>query len=126
MRDMTAPLSRQNLLEAVILFGHQLREVGFKVTPAHLEDALRGLLYIQIGERDQFRSALRANLVSSVEDFAKNCWALLAKSGEGFDGAISAIAWGGAGSCLSAMKTAIFSTLFGHELRCIAPGRGGR
>jgi uncharacterized protein with von Willebrand factor type A (vWA) domain len=68
MRDMTAPLSRQNLLEAVILFGHQLREVGFKVTPAHLEDALRGLLLIQIGEREQFRAALRANLVSSVED----------------------------------------------------------
>jgi len=71
MRDMTAPLSRQNLLEAVILFGHQLREVGIKVSPAHLEDALRGLLFVEIGERVQFRTVLRTNLVSSVEDLAR-------------------------------------------------------
>ncbi len=71
MRDMTAPLSHRNLTEAVILFGHQLREVGVKVTPAHLEDTLRGLLLIQIGERAQFRAVLRTNLVSSVEDLAR-------------------------------------------------------
>jgi uncharacterized protein with von Willebrand factor type A (vWA) domain len=68
---MTAPLSRQNILETVILFGHQLRKAGLKVSPAHLEDALRGLLLIQIGERAQFRAVLRTNLVSSVEDLAR-------------------------------------------------------
>jgi uncharacterized protein with von Willebrand factor type A (vWA) domain len=67
---MGAPLSRQNILEAVILFNHQLRKAGLKVSPAHLEDALRGLLLIQIGERAQFRTVLKTNLVSRVEDLA--------------------------------------------------------
>jgi uncharacterized protein with von Willebrand factor type A (vWA) domain len=57
-------------MEAVIFFGRQLRDAGLKVTPARLEDALRGLPLIQIGERTQFRSVLRTNLVSSVEDLA--------------------------------------------------------
>ena len=70
MRTMNASLSSKNLIDAVILFGHQLREVGIKVTPSHLEDALKGLLFIEIGEREQFRTALRTNLVSSVEELA--------------------------------------------------------
>jgi uncharacterized protein with von Willebrand factor type A (vWA) domain len=70
MNDMATSLSHQSLMEAVIFFGRQLRDAGLKVTPARLEDALRGLPLIQIGERTQFRSVLRTNLVSSVEDLA--------------------------------------------------------
>lgn len=65
---MTTFLPNRNLIEALILFGHQLREVGIKVTPSHLEDALKGLLLIDIGEREQFRTVLRTNMISSVEE----------------------------------------------------------
>jgi uncharacterized protein with von Willebrand factor type A (vWA) domain len=68
---MTTFPSNQNLVDAIILFGQQLREVGLKVSPTHLEDALRGLLFIQIGEKEQFRTVLRTNLVSSVEELAR-------------------------------------------------------
>jgi uncharacterized protein with von Willebrand factor type A (vWA) domain len=67
---MIAPSSGHSLKDAVILFGRRLRQEGLKVTPARLEDVLRGLAVIQVGNKAQFRSLLRANLVSSLEEMA--------------------------------------------------------
>ena len=68
---MDTAYSRQNLIESVLRFGRRLREEGFIVTPAHLENALKGLEVIQIGEKKQFRALLRATLVSNANELER-------------------------------------------------------
>jgi uncharacterized protein with von Willebrand factor type A (vWA) domain len=54
-----------NLTEKVILFSRFLRRRGFKVFSSAIVDALRGLEAVDIANREDFFSALRANLVTS-------------------------------------------------------------
>ena len=45
-----------------------LRQNGLRVSPAEVADAARATLLIGVGERDPFRSALRATLVKRGPD----------------------------------------------------------
>ena len=60
----------QGLADAILLFGRHLRESGFKVTPARIQDVVKGLNFIQIGDKRQFRNLLQTNLVSSRDELA--------------------------------------------------------
>ncbi|MGD9183039.1 MAG: hypothetical protein PVG15_16270, partial [Desulfobacterales bacterium] len=62
---------RQNLIDSVIRFGHRLRGEGFIITPAHLENTLQGLEVIDIGVKAQFRTLLRATLVSNANELQR-------------------------------------------------------
>jgi uncharacterized protein with von Willebrand factor type A (vWA) domain len=55
---------REGITSAVVGFAFFLRSRGFKVYQNCLLDALRSLLQIDILDREQFKYALRANLVS--------------------------------------------------------------
>ncbi len=61
----------RNLVNALIHFGYYLREAGYKVTSAHLRDALRGLSWIQLDSKWQFKNLLRANLASGPGEFIR-------------------------------------------------------
>jgi hypothetical protein len=52
------------------LFGRRLQDRGLPVTTGGLRDALRSLVCIGLGRRDDFRTALEANLVCHKEDLA--------------------------------------------------------
>jgi uncharacterized protein with von Willebrand factor type A (vWA) domain len=56
--------------ERVLAFCHLLRRMGFGVTPGRIIDAFRALDRVRIATRDEFRLALRMNLVSSHEEEA--------------------------------------------------------
>src|SRR5579875_936288 len=60
----------QPLVERVVAFGRLLRARGVRLTQAETQDALRALTMIQVGEREEFRAALRATLVHRFEDLA--------------------------------------------------------
>lgn len=53
------------LPEQVIRFSRFLKNRGFKVFPSNLRDALKGLEKIDVGRREDFSAALRANLVTT-------------------------------------------------------------
>ena len=57
----------ERVLRRVLEFCELLRGRGFEVTPGRLIDATRALQLVGLGDRDEFRLALRLNLVSSAE-----------------------------------------------------------
>lgn len=68
---MDTAYAHRNLVEAVIRFGRRLREEGFTLSPAHLENTLHGLGVIPVEEKAQFRALLRATMVSNVDELKK-------------------------------------------------------
>ena len=64
-------LRRRSLIGQLLSFGRVLREEGFKVTTARLYDSIRGLAFIHVADKIQFRSLLRANLVSNQDEFGR-------------------------------------------------------
>ena len=56
------------ILSHVLLFARRLKKKGLKITPGRVMDAVRSLEVIDLSNRQDFSSALRANLVSSRED----------------------------------------------------------
>ena len=56
------------ILSRVLLFARRLKRKGLKITPGRVMDAVRSLEVIDLSIRQDFSSALRANLVSSRED----------------------------------------------------------
>ena len=58
------------ILSHVLLFARRLKKKGLKITPGRVMDAVRSLEVIDLSRRQDFSSALRANLVSSREDLA--------------------------------------------------------
>jgi len=56
------------ILSHVLLFARSLKKKGLKITPGRVMDAARSLEVIDLSNRQDFSSALRANLVSSRED----------------------------------------------------------
>jgi uncharacterized protein with von Willebrand factor type A (vWA) domain len=58
------------ILSHVLLFARRLKKKGLKITPGRVMDAVRSLEVIDLSSRQDFSSALRANLVSSWEDLA--------------------------------------------------------
>lgn len=68
MNAMNSVFSCQGLTEAILLFSRELKDEGFKATPARVHDILRGLPMIRIGDKREFRILLRANLVRNREE----------------------------------------------------------
>ncbi len=60
----------QGMMGAILLFSRRLRKSGFKATPARVQDVLKGLKYVSIGDKEQFRVLLQANLVSSRDELS--------------------------------------------------------
>jgi hypothetical protein len=58
------------ILSHVLLFARHLKKKGLKITPGRVMEAVRSLEIIDLSSRQDFSSALRANLVSSREDQA--------------------------------------------------------
>jgi len=58
-----------SLAANLIRFGRVLKNADIDVTSGRLIDAARGLALLDVTRRDDFRIALRANLVSRVEDY---------------------------------------------------------
>ncbi len=57
------------LIRRVLQFAHLLRSDGVAVTSGRVIDAQRSLAHIDVGRRDDFYHALRANLIARPEDF---------------------------------------------------------
>jgi uncharacterized protein with von Willebrand factor type A (vWA) domain len=76
-------------VERIVAFGRLLRARGVRVTQAETQDALRAVELIDVGERAEFRAALRATLVHRYEDQApfdaafERFWRLPAPADEG-------------------------------------------
>jgi len=60
--------SDEGLAPNIVRFSHLLRENGISVTFASVLDAIRGLEFIDISNRELFRGLLRLNLVYRKED----------------------------------------------------------
>jgi len=60
--------SDEGLAANIVRFSHLLRENGISVTFASVLDAIRGLEFIDISNRELFRGLLRLNLVYRKED----------------------------------------------------------
>jgi uncharacterized protein with von Willebrand factor type A (vWA) domain len=56
-------------LPNVMAFARALKQLGIKVSLSQVLDASRSVELVDIGERPDFRSLLRANLISQKEDF---------------------------------------------------------
>ena len=56
-------------LPNVMAFARALKQLGIKVSLSQVLDASRSVELVDIGERADFRSLLRANLISQKEDF---------------------------------------------------------
>ncbi|MBI5966993.1 MAG: VWA domain-containing protein [Deltaproteobacteria bacterium] len=56
------------ILSHLILFAHRLKEKGLKITPGRVMDAARSLEFIDLSNRNDFSSALKANFTSCQED----------------------------------------------------------
>jgi uncharacterized protein with von Willebrand factor type A (vWA) domain len=71
LAEMSAEtFSCQGLIQAILLFCRRLQKSGFKTTPARVHDVLKGLSFIHIGDKSEFRILLEANLVSSRDELA--------------------------------------------------------
>lgn len=57
-------------LPNLLVFGRILREAGLRVTLSQVMDAGRALDYVDISSKEDFRAALRSNLVSDKGDLA--------------------------------------------------------
>jgi len=56
------------ILSHLILFARRLKEKGLKITPGRVMDAARSLEFIDLSNRNDFSSALKANFTSCQED----------------------------------------------------------
>jgi len=63
--EVTTP---SGLHERVLVFCRLLRRLGFGVTPGRIIDVFRALDHVRVATRDEFRLALRTNLVSSHDE----------------------------------------------------------
>src|SRR5438132_4707653 len=61
---------RPTLAANLVQFARVMKAADFDVTSGRVIDAARSLALIDVRARDDFYTALRANLVSHVEDFA--------------------------------------------------------
>ena len=57
-----------SLFSRVMEFCRLLKRTGFNITPARIIDGFRGLQYVKVRRREDFRVALRVNLTSSHEE----------------------------------------------------------
>lgn len=79
------------LVERIVAFGRLLRARGVRLTQAEAQDALRAVGLIDVGDRAEFRAALRATLVHRREDAEafdvafEQFWRLAAPGDEGCD-----------------------------------------
>jgi uncharacterized protein with von Willebrand factor type A (vWA) domain len=65
-----AAVRGQGTVANVLAFGRVLKEVGVKVGLSQVMDAGRGLEFVDVGRRGDFRTVLRSNLVSDREEMA--------------------------------------------------------
>src|SRR5215831_9718300 len=88
---MPAP---RDLTRAMLKFGGVLRASGLPVTTPEVMDAVRALEVIDLTNRDEVYLALRAVLVSRVEELPafdrcfENFWRFQAEEGQGLDGLV--------------------------------------
>ena len=88
---MPAP---RDLTRAMLTFGGVLRASGLPVTTPEVMDAVRALEVIDLTNRDEVYLALRAVLVSRVEELPafdrcfENFWRFQAEEGQGLDGLV--------------------------------------
>jgi uncharacterized protein len=64
-----SPKSRE-LLANLLLFARRLKEKGLKITPGRVIDAARSLAFVDLSQRQDFASALRANWASSAQEIS--------------------------------------------------------
>jgi uncharacterized protein with von Willebrand factor type A (vWA) domain len=86
----------RDLLTATLRFGQMLRAAGLPLTIPELRDAVRSLEVIDLMDRDEVYLALRAALVTRVEETPAfdRCfeafWRFHAEDGQGLDGLVGA------------------------------------
>ena len=68
MSGLAPGVVRRDLVRAVVRFCRLLRDRGFAVTAAESRDALRALLLIDVGDREEVRRALLTVLASRPEE----------------------------------------------------------
>ncbi len=61
----------KSLTKNLILFGRLLRSAGIGVTPANLMDTVKGLRFIAISQREDFRELLRTTLISDRDQIER-------------------------------------------------------
>ena len=61
----------RDLIRCLAVFGQYLRTEGFKVTPSHVKDALRGLPLISLDDKEAFKVLLRSNMTSGPGEFIR-------------------------------------------------------
>ena len=87
--------SPRNLMRAMLAFGGVLRASGLPVTTPELMDAVRALEVVDLMDRDEVYLALRAVLVSRMEEQPafdrcfESFWRFQAEDGQGLDGLVS-------------------------------------
>jgi uncharacterized protein with von Willebrand factor type A (vWA) domain len=68
--DRFAALRGQGTVPSVIAFSRVLKELGIKIGLSQVLDTNRAVEFVDIGSREDFRAALRSNLVSDKEEMA--------------------------------------------------------
>jgi uncharacterized protein with von Willebrand factor type A (vWA) domain len=66
---MTAPKSGE-LFPNLLLFARRLKDRGLKITPGRVIDGTRSLAFVDLSNRQDFASALRANWASSAQEIS--------------------------------------------------------
>jgi uncharacterized protein with von Willebrand factor type A (vWA) domain len=66
--DRFAALGGQGTVPNVIAFSRVLKELGIKIGLSQVLDTSRAVEFVDIGSREDFRAALRSNLVSAKEE----------------------------------------------------------
>jgi len=69
MRPITQP-GQRHLLNQIVRFSRSLHSAGVPVNPANLIDLCRCMSFIDIRNKQDFRAAARATLISSQRDIA--------------------------------------------------------
>ena len=57
----------------VIQFSGFLKSRGFKIFSSNVMDSLKGLQEVDIAEKEDFLSVLRANLVTTYSEWGRRC-----------------------------------------------------
>ena len=89
--------SPRDLMRAMLAFGGVLRASGLPVTTPELMDAVRALEVVDLMDRDEVYLALRAVLVSRMEEQPafdrcfESFWRFQAEDGQGLDGMMAAV-----------------------------------
>ena len=65
-----AGLKRGELFPNLLLFARRLKENGLKITPGRVIDGARSLAFVDLSNRRDFASALRANWASSAREIS--------------------------------------------------------